>query len=449
MAEPAPELTMFNEDSVHSGAAAVTDSLHIVDFVEVLDPGPEVRAQTSVSRRAIFVSLMIGYMGYYLCRQNFSEAFPLLRDQLHLDKRGFGAIASAGTLVYAMGKLLGGPYIDARGGRLFFLVGLFGVCVASLFLGLAPSAILLGVFWCFNRGFQSLGWGSMVSILGKAYPKNDHGVIFGALSVSYQLGGVVASLFAGLLLAQGIGRWGLFALPAVLLATYGLWLIKVLPVDQPRKPSRYKDSLKLRSLKKNYGAVLQTRFLLVCSLSLILTFLREFFTFWLPTYFFERGANASQAAIKTAFFPLLGCIGSLLCGWISDRWWKTERLYVAFGSLILFIVACLALFYGDAFVHDRNLILGLVCCAGLFLFGPYSMIAGGVMALELSPENAATAAGVLDFAGYLGAAIAGLGGALLIHACGWSLCFVAMAALASLSIFITVFAIWQAKTAKF
>jgi sugar phosphate permease len=87
-------------------------------------------------RQALTVSLMVsGYTGYYLCRSNFSVGLPQIIEELAA--RGFdpgsakirlGAIASAGTLAYALGKPLAGALAHFLGGR--------GDCLLSLGLTL-------------------------------------------------------------------------------------------------------------------------------------------------------------------------------------------------------------------------------------------------------------------------------------------------------------------------
>ncbi len=61
-------------------------------------------------------------------------------------------------------------------------------------------------------------------------------------------------------------------------------------------------------------------FWMVCLLSLGTTLLRETFNFWTPTYFVQFvGLTDSQAAARSALFPLFGGISVLLAGVVSDK----------------------------------------------------------------------------------------------------------------------------------
>ena len=114
-------------------------------------------------RNSTFLTLLIGYAGYYLCRQNFSAAYPAMKDAVQMDKATFGAISSFGTLMYAFGKFTTGALADTRGGRTIFLVGLVGVVVASMVIGtgISTSIPFFFVAWGVVRLFQSMGWGGV------------------------------------------------------------------------------------------------------------------------------------------------------------------------------------------------------------------------------------------------------------------------------------------------
>ena len=60
-------------------------------------------------RNVTFLALVLGYMGYYLCRQNLSAAQPLMERAGLLSKADYGALTSFGTLLYAIGKVASGP----------------------------------------------------------------------------------------------------------------------------------------------------------------------------------------------------------------------------------------------------------------------------------------------------------------------------------------------------
>jgi sugar phosphate permease len=402
-------------------------------------------------RRATFLALLVGYMGYYLCRQNLSVALTPMEAAGILDKRGYGLITSTGTLFYAIGKLATGGLADSRGGRAMFLLGLWGSVVASVFFGVSTGAIFFVGFWVLNRFFQSMGWAGLVQVVVRWFTPLRYGTAMGLMSTSYQLGGVVATLFAGALLSIGLGWRMLFVVPAVLLALIGLFchaFIKGSPAEVgyelPREEAGAERSApsiaSSASAWARYAALLsRPTFLGLCLLSFTLTLLREIFNTWMPSYFAALGATASIAAFKSALFPALGVAGTLLAGWLSDGPLRGRRMPLVAASIVL-LTATLA---GLALLEPLSLRLGfsrdlvalvLVGATGFFLLAPYSMVGGGVVACDAGgKEAAATAAGLLDGMGYFAAVLAGTGVAEVVMRAGWTTAYLAMAALSAAS----------------
>jgi sugar phosphate permease len=431
-------------------------------------------------QRVVFGTLLVGYMGYYLCRQNLSVAFTPLSHALGIDKAALGLISTVGTLLYAAGKLTTGAIADARGGRLVFLVGLWGSVFASVLFGLGSGAAFFALAWGLNRLFQSMGWVGLVKVLARWFPRANYGTAMGLMTVSYQLGGAVATVFAGALLGFGLGWRALFFVPAAVLAVVGLAAHRLLhdspedvghalphepdpeeavPAVLPARAGGAPGSSSApasgaattdaaedpRGYLAQFRAVLsQPAFLVMCGLSLVLTLEREIFGLWMPAYFADMGAAASTAAFKSAVFPLLGCTGTLAAGYISDRFLGGRRVPVIIVSLVALSLALLGLgqltqlaafaqaHLGAALNRDV-LAVALVGVAGFFLLAPYSMVGGGVIALDFGGrKTAATAAGLLDGTGYLAASLAGAPVAELVVHRGWPLAYSLMAALTML-----------------
>src|SRR5215831_6248362 len=100
----------------------------------------------------LFLStLVVGYIGIYLCRKNFGVANPLIRQSFGLSKEQIGAVASYSTLAYMIGKFAFGPFIDRLGGRLAFLLSLTGVAIFGAMGGLVNSLPLLVLVYSLNR----------------------------------------------------------------------------------------------------------------------------------------------------------------------------------------------------------------------------------------------------------------------------------------------------------
>src|SRR5690242_6501998 len=106
-------------------------------------------------RNATFVSLLLGYASYYLCRQNLSAAYAPMKSALGIDTVQFGWLTSFGTLMYAFGKVSTGAAADSkRGGRQIFYLGLFGSALISVCFSFGSGMAFFLAVWGLNRLFQ-------------------------------------------------------------------------------------------------------------------------------------------------------------------------------------------------------------------------------------------------------------------------------------------------------
>lgn len=399
-----------------------------------------------------FLTLLIGYAGYYLCRQNMSVSFLPMQQSMGLTAMQFGWITSIGTLAYAVGKVITGSMADGKhGGKKIFFIGMFAsaiFCAAFAGGSSVPWFILL---WSFTRFFQSMGWGGLINIMARWYAPAQYGTAMGFMSVSFQFGGIFASLFAGVLLAAQVSWTGLFVIPAILLVVLGLGLWPfmknsptdvgmAIPHDQNEKTEvpQYEDS-HLSYFARFKILMTNKKFLITSALAAVMTFLRECFNVWVPTYFASLGASASSAAFRSMVFPLLGCLGTLFAGWVSDHFLKGRRMPVLGALLLGMVLSFIGLSQNDWLanyfqVSTQTTALWLMGSIGFFLLGPYSLI-GGVIALDFGGrKTCGTAAGLLDGAGYLGGMLAGVGVANFVIHEGWSVVYLFMAALGLLAL---------------
>lgn len=428
-------------------------------------------------RNLTFGSLLVGYASYYLCRQNLSAAYGPMKESLGITLIQFGWINSAGTFVYALGKVITGSFADSKyGGKTVFYFGLFGSALFSFVFSVGTGLTFFILVWSVNRFFQSMGWGGLVNVMAHWFPKDHYGTAMGLMSISYQLGGLLAALYTGFLLSHGGGWKALFVIPAITLSVIGMITYPLL-FNSPKNAGFESDPLQSQTWTKQPVLTPESRpesdekemsylqrflflladrnFIGMAFLSFILTFLRECFGIWMPAYFTEMGASASVAAFKSMVFPLLGCIGTLFAGWFSDRYLSGRRAPVMAG-LMLLLVACLFCLGNIDFLSSQlhthfglavsksTLGMLLVGATGFFLLGPYSLI-GGVVALDFGGrKTSGTAAGLLDGAGYLGATLSGIGIASLVVNSGWSHTFLIMSFVAILGVAICFF-LWQVK----
>ena len=145
---------------------------------------------------------------------------------------------------------------------------------------------------------------------------------------------------------------------------------------------------------------------------------------WIPIYFTEQvhGVNVKEGILGFAIYEGADIVGTILCGWVSDKVFKGWRS----GAGILFLggVGVSVLIYWLMPLGAPIWIFYvLIAIIGGLIYGPVMLI--GLQAIDLSPRNVAgTAAGFTGLFGYLlGATLASSGVGALIHYFGWNIAY--------------------------
>ena len=427
-------------------------------------------------RTSTFWVMLIGYVGYYICRGNLSAAFPLLEQEFGYNNTQLGLIAFYSEMAYAAGKFINGPLADRFGGRRMFLLGMVGAIFWNLVFSVSASLVAFILVWCCCRYFLSMGWGGLTKTIGNWYPSDRNGTVMGLISINFQFGGVAATLFAGLLVALGVGWQGLFIYPAIVLAIILVWsyfssrsyprdVVAGARVEQgAQKKTQLADygseesggseeivgSEKIDDAENGSDAgddknpsvstILKTlirlpiyRQLLV--FSFLTTLLRSVFLFWTPKFLFDIGLGTTSAILRSAIFPLLGVLGTVFIGWYTDHHAKNgDRARMMWMMLSVLVLCTLAISVLSAEESPNfNLILFFLGASGFFLLGPYSM-SSGCLTLDIAgAKGAGSCSGIIDGMGYIGGAIAAFAAGIMSDNLGWSQVFLALTGFAVIS----------------
>jgi OPA family glycerol-3-phosphate transporter-like MFS transporter len=404
-------------------------------------------------RLSTFWVCLIGYIGYYLCRKNLSAAVPLIGDAFSFSNTQLGLIALYGEIAYAIGKFINGPLADKIGGKKIFIIGMVGAICANFLFSMGSNLYYFISVWCVCRYFLSMGWGGLAKMIGHWYEPERNGTIMGFISLNFQFGGVISTLFAGLLVANGASWREIFIYPPLVLIVIMIWSFfsskdsprdvipdtnfghstsgKVAVVSENMENDKHKGK-PLDIIKDLLQLPLYRQLLLY---SILTTFLRSIFFFWTPKLLVDIGMGTSNAILKSALFPLLGCVGTIFLGWYTDNYAKNgdraKMMWIMLTGLIVSLVSVAILMSQE--VVNTNLIVMMIGMCGLFLLGPYSM-SSGCLTLDIAgPSAAGSATGMIDGLGYLGGAVAVWSAGILSDMLGWSEVFMVLSVCAVLA----------------
>ncbi|MBI5480705.1 MAG: MFS transporter [Deltaproteobacteria bacterium] len=394
------------------------------------DPGDDAAGSPGAAA-SVLGALIVGYIGIYLCRKNLAVAMPLLQDAFHATREEVGRIASVATLAYAAGKLATGPIVDRIGGRLGFLAALALVAALGAVSAFAPGLGLLGLCYALGRFAGAAGWGAMVSVLPTWFGPRRRATAMAVLSLSYVAGGIAALLLGRQIVAWGGGWRAVMGVPALVLAAIVVPCALVVRrgpvVDEPAPGEEAQGTAGQGAAalaRRVLGLLVRPRFLVVLGLSLGLTLVRESLNTWNVDFLasLQRGAGSvARAALQSTGFDLAGGISILAMGVAYDRTPPRARGLLVAGTVLLLAGCLVALpLVGRASPAGAAWLLAAV---GLLAYGPYSLLAG-TLALETGgARHAATAAGLVDFTGYLVGVLAGSALGHLVDRGGYALAF--------------------------
>ena len=409
---------------------------------EVLPEAGEARATRSQSYLWLG-TLVVGYIGIYLCRKNLSVAIPMLERSFHVSREQIGAVASVSTIAYAAGKFMFGPVIDRLGGRFCFFASLLLVAVFGAIGGLASSVSALVLWYSLNRLAGSAAWGSMMKMVPDWFAPRDLSFASGLLSLGFVFGGVCATLLAGQIAAWSSNNWhAVMTLPSIAL----LVIVAVNWLILPKRPKKGRAAVAEAKPKSSFDwhqvlLLFKIRqFWIVCGLSFTLTLMRETFNTWTVDFFKTQGGaevSTRMAAFMSTPFDALGAVGIVALGWVFGRIGRKSRMRLLFVILVLLTVL---LFYLPSFFrHGLWLPTLAVAMVGFLGYGPYSLLAG-VLAVEIrGKEYVGTVAGIVDGVGYIAGILAGQEFGRIVDTGGYELGFRCLALLTLISAVLCLF----------
>lgn len=263
-------------------------------------PDPARRLSVATWRTLTLLTLVTGYAGYYLCRSDLAVAAPLITKDLAglgVDNEAIGTFASIGVLLYAFGKTFSGVLCDFAGGRKPFLAAMLAAVLCTVWFGAGTGFAVLLTAWALNRLVQSTGWNALIKISSNWFSYDHYGRVMGILSLSWLFGDALGRLFLGWLISHGLGWRGVFFTAAgVLLVIWGvsLFTVKETPEDVGGVPAHVNPD----NLFGEEGADRQAHnlvellvpflssisFWAVMTMCFSMTFIRETFNLWMPTW---------------------------------------------------------------------------------------------------------------------------------------------------------------------
>ena len=351
-----------------------------------------------------FIAGTVGYSLYYVCRTSLNVVKQPILESGALDASQLGLIGSALLFAYAIGKFVNGFLADHSNLKRFMAAGLCVSAVANLLVGLLGLAngggmvgnmtlfVVFAVMWGLNGWAQSMGAPPAIIALSRWYPLSIRGTFYGFFSASHNLGEFLSFLFVGAVVGICGWQWGFVG--SSLAGVIGVVIIVCLLHDTPESKGLPPIGVLTGEDPLVWVLALSSAFMYVSRYAINgwgVLFLQE-----------AKGYSLATATQVISVNALLGILGTVFSGWLSDRLFHGRRNVLAFGFGVLNTLALtLFLYSGDGmFVNLLSMVLFGMAIGVLICF------LGGLMAIDIVPREATGAAlGIVGMASYVGAGL--------------------------------------------
>ena len=381
----------------------------------------------------------LSYASYYLTRKNFAIVKSRLHAEMGVSMDTLGAIDTFYLAAYAIGQFVNGALGDRFGARRMIGIGMLASGALAWLFGMSDTAVVFGIAFGLNGLFQSTGWPNNVKAMGAWFGREARGKVMGFWCTCYQVGGLVANALAAFLLVQ-FGWRSAFVVPGVWVSSFGVVILLFLverPRDRGLAPADERPvAAGPQAEQREKGGFLQVlRIPAVWALGgsyFGLKLIRYSLLFWLPFYLHQRlHYDEGTAGYMSTAFEAGGILGAVITGWLSDRYFAKRRMRLVVPNLMI-LAASLALYglIGDAGLTVN--VLSMAAC-GFLLFGPDALISGAAAQDLGGGTSTASAAGIINGMGSVGAILQGILTTQISQRYGWDVLFYVFVVLAVLS----------------
>lgn len=431
-----------------------------LDFYKISSPSlckvpqDKVQGRYRNLRMQTFLAATFGYALYYVCRTSLNVMKQPIIDSGFLTAGQLGLIGACLYWTYAVGKFVNGFLADHCNIKKFmatglvisaaanFIMGILGIsCGAAAGIGGMAMFICFAIMWGINGWSQSMGAPPAIISLSRWFPLDVRGTWYGFFSASHNFGEGLSFIFVSLMVSLAGWQWGFFS--AAIAGVLGVVLIILCLHDTPQskglpsievlageeKPvvssektyvssgpsgissqSHVKDTEPVACTRQNddaariQKAVLRNPGVWILALSSAFMYMSRYAINEWGMFFLQKvkGFGLKDAAFIIAVNTVMGIIGTVVSGYMSDRIFKGDRKLPALFAGILETLALVLFLYGGNswLVNVLSMILFGIAIGVLISF------LGGLMAVDLVPREATGAAiGIVGLASYMAAGL--------------------------------------------
>jgi sugar phosphate permease len=372
-------------------------------------PMPMPRTELSPAHRQwrvrIFSATWLSYFGYYFCRKPFFAAKQMLSELPGWTDESLAWVGVAYLVSYAAGQFISAALGPKYGARILLLLGMSVSIGCNIVFGLSTSVETFIGFMVVNGLAQSTGWSANVAAMAPWFRRNERGTVMGFWATNFQIGGTLASILSGVLLASS-GISGAFAGGAVVLLAITAFFVfnqRNRPEDVGLSPivSKEESGEDAEGGISSWSQEAWTNVLLLGVFYFFVKFIRYALISWTPLLLMRfHSLGVGEANFVSTAFEIAGAVGVIVLGVCSDRFLGGKRIGISLGFMAIMVVGCGLLYMvGGQSVMLFGTVLAVV---GFGLFGPDAVLTSAGAIDVGSVRSAALSAGIINGMGQIG-----------------------------------------------
>lgn len=348
----------------------------------------------------------------YLDRISISLVGVRIKTEFNLTNEQFGWVLAAFSLAYALFEIPAGALGDRIGQRAMLTRIVSWWSVFTAITGLTTGLYsLIGVRFLFGMG-EAGAYPNSTGVVSRWFPRSETARGLSALFIGQNAGSAIAPLIV-VPLAVAFG----WRVPFFINGFIGLIWVWVCYTWFRDNPSDMKGitAEEKNLIEKNRGFIShQPRFPWRLALknrslmALVIAFFcsqwgQYFFVAWMPVYL-QEGRHFAENDMKviTSYFFVVGIIGVLSAGYLSDRLVKNRGLQLGRRSLGMLAMGLMALSFLATALATSDLLVIISLYAGQLLYS-FIPVVSFATCVDIGGNRAATVAGIMNFFGQMGA----------------------------------------------
>ena len=401
---------------------------------------PAEKVQETYGRYRIqaLLSVFLGYLAYYIVRNNFTLSTPYLKEHLDLSATQIGLLSSCMLIAYGISKGIMSSLADKASPKVFMACGLILCAIVNVGLGFSTGFWIFAALVVFNGLFQGMGVGPSFITIANWFPRKERGRVGAFWNISHNVGGgIVAPIVGAAFAILGSEHWqsASYIVPAGVAVLFA-FIVLMLGKGSPRQEGlpaleqmMPEEKVVLNSRHTVQAPENMSAFQIFCTyvlrnknawyVSLVDVFVymvRFGMISWLPIYLLtEKHFSKEQMSIAFLFFEWAAIPSTLLAGWLTDKLFKGRRMPLAMICMALIFVCLIGSWKSESLL----MVTIFAAIVGCLIYVPQFL--ASVQTMEIVPSFAVgSAVGLRGFMSYIfGASLGTSLFGVMVDKMGW------------------------------